>query len=491
MNNTRRTPERSQRSLFGAAAGGVLLTGTMVVICGQPFGNPTSRAADSAPVGFKPVPLPDPKIPGFNFPETEANIVQWTQQNNQKAIDLHGWGVWAALTLSSGQQYEGQNLSVFETWFTPEDILTARLMKARALGDVSRNPLPLRGLRQFRVLNRDKTALGEPTVLGFVKFDPTSADFIANQNLLSKSTLKGLLQSGKTDVPDFPNTSISLKPVYQVLAQSKLVGGRYFMLADWPGPPNPPRAFPSSEWKQCVWVDVQDAGLGKGNGKVDTVCKADGSSRTDETTYGLGRFINFRMSAAQALMADALHEQVRGNAAPVSVAGNYAVLVAMHVTTREMTRWTWQTFWWSPNPDSPPQPSSPTTAAARPAALKDAPRSYAMSTAYMMETPPQPNTGGTNAGNSVYGYNPWLEARFGPSVLPASTPGTLNGQQVANNVGVQTNCMSCHAQASYSSAGADLESTLYTGNRYIELKGPQFKGNLRTYFLWSIPDTAR
>jgi hypothetical protein len=114
-----------------------------------------------------------------------------------------------------------------------------------------------------------------------------------------------------------------------------------------------------------------------------------------------------------------------------------------------------------------------------------------MSIGYSMKDPPQPNTGGKNVGNSVYVYNPWLEAGFVPKGLPASQPGTFDGKPVANNVGVQTNCMSCHAQASYSPTRPRLETILYTGDRYIDLKGPQFKGNLRTDFLWSIPDNAR
>ncbi len=111
-----------------------------------------------------------------------------------------------------------------------------------------------------------------------------------------------------------------------------------------------------------------------------------------------------------------------------------------------------------------------------------------------MVFPPQPNTGGSNIGESVYAYNPWLEAGFGPDDIPASKPGILDTKPVKNNVGVQTNCMACHAQASYPvkqrtpSLG---ESVLYTGDQYIDLNGPQFKGLLKTDFLWSISDNAR
>jgi hypothetical protein len=480
-----------------ATVAAVLLAGAILTGAGGDHlagGAPEPAAGPAVDAGFKPVPLPDPMIPGFVFPEKEATIVGWTEKDNQQAINKHGWGIWTALTAASGEKFGGQDLHVFETWLTPQDILSAQLTNQRILGTVPRDPVPLRRLRQFRAPNKAGAAratLGNETVLGFVKFDPSAAQFIADQKLFSKATLKALLMSGATNIPDFAATAVSLKPVFQTLDQSRLVGGRYFMLPAWPGPPATAQSFPPSAWKQCVWIDVQDTGPGKGNGTVDTVCKSDGTSRTDETTYGLGRFIAFRLSAAQARTVNAVREAVQGNAAPVAVADNYAILLGMHVTTREITRWTWQTFWWSPNPDDPPLPSSRAIAADRPDQLKGAPRNYSIALAYSTETPPQPNTGGMNVGNSVYAYNPWLEAGFGPDDLPASRPGTFGGKTVPNNVGVQTNCMSCHAQASYSSTTPALESTLYTGDQYIDLKGPQFKGNLRTDFLWSIPDVAQ
>jgi hypothetical protein len=334
-------------------------------------------ASEPTDPGFKPVPLPDPKIPDFIFPEKEATIVDWTEKGNQQAINRHGWGLWTALTSSSGEKFDGRDLLVFETWYTPDDLLTAQLKKEKKLTSVLRDPLPLRRLQQFRAVNRPggfRATAGDETVLGFVKYDPSGADFIAKQNLFSKTALKKLLDAGNTDVPSFPTTAVSLKPVFRPLDQSRLVDGRYFMLSDWPGPPMQPQSFPSTAWKQCVWVDVQDLGPGKGNGKVDKICKTDGSSRTDETTYGLGRFIHFRLSAAQARTVNAVREATKGKNAAVAVAGNYAILVAMHVTSREITRWTWQTYWWTPNPDAPPLPSSKAIASDRPAQLKGSPR---------------------------------------------------------------------------------------------------------------------
>ena len=122
--------------------------------------------------------------------------------------------------------------------------------------------------------------------------------------------------------------------------------------------------------------------------------------------------------------------------------------------------------------------------------MKGAARNYAHAPAYSMKNPPQPKTGGQNVGNSVYSYNPWLEAGFSKFVLPDSEPGTYNGNPVPNNVGIQTNCMGCHANANYTPAGIPTAPS-YTGDRYIDLDDPKFKGTLQVDFLWSIPGNAR
>ena len=56
----------------------------------------------------------------------------------------------------------------------------------------------------------------------------------------------------------------------------------------------------------------------------------------------------------------------------------------MHVGTREITNWIWQTFWWDKNPNNPPAPSSKAIADSRPKELKGAARNYAMAAAYYM-----------------------------------------------------------------------------------------------------------
>lgn len=451
---------------------------------------------------FVAAPFPDPKIPGFQFPESESTIVSWIAQMTGKTpspdsfakVHLHGWGIWTALTLETDQVFEGQKLRVFETWPTPEDLMAVPPDGAVRMLTTPRARSAIQPFHQFGHLKGTKDTVKaeravkmidpEQTVTGFVKYDPSAAAHIVQQGLFSAKNLDALLQGGANSIPGFPVTAFALKPVFQTL--NPLVGGRYYKLAVWPGPPDIPQPFPPTKWNGWIWIDTQGGGQGKG--QIDAKGAADGSSRTDATTYPVSSFINFKLSAADAAAANAAIKAMGGKASVA--AGDFSVLVGMHVAGREITRWTWETFWWTPSPDDPHLPSSGEIAKLRPSQLQGAPRNYAMALAYSMVAPAQPYVGGSNVGESVYAYNPWLEAGFGPANLPDSIPGMSKGKKVSNNVGVQTNCMSCHAGANYTSAKVPTAPD-YCGDRYIDLDDPRFKKTLKADFLWSIPGNAK
>jgi hypothetical protein len=354
-------------------------------------------------------------------------------------------------------------------------------LEKRASDDFPRTPHPLDKLHQL-----SETDGGIQTVTGLVKFDPRAAQHLVQQQLLKKTTLDSLFAHGLDGIPAFPVTAISLKLQYGTIQSNKLKKGRYYLLEAWPGPPDPPQAFPASQWKNWIWIDT--VGAGQGMGKV--LCgpaDPDESTIQPDVTYGLHNFIHFRLTKDEAATINSRKtKEKRSEVNP----GDYAVMLGMHATTREITRWTWQTFWWVPDADNPKLPSSKVIAAHRPAKLVGAPRHYALVPGYTMLLPSQPITGGVNAGESVYVYNPYIEARFAGEVLPASLNGMYKGKEVKNNVGVQTNCMSCHAMASYAPDRTALKGKLYCGTRYVDLEGPQFRGTLKTSFLWSIPRVA-
>ena len=163
----------------------------------------------------------------------------------------------------------------------------------------------------------------------------------------------------------------------------------------------------------------------------------------------------------------------------------------MHVTSREVKRWTWQTYWWEANPDKPFAPSTQEIADAKPAQLKGAPRHYSMAVAYQMLQPAQPLTGGVNKGTPLFAFNPYLEAGFDPSVFqvfhPIQTPTGL----LKTEYGMQTNCMTCHMLAQFNPKpgyykNPNNRETPYAADFYLDLDDPLFNGVLKLDFAWSI-----
>jgi hypothetical protein len=449
------------------------------------------------PLTIVPAPVLEVSIEGFRFPESEATLTRWITEMSRatspelardatEKIALHAWGLWAALTAETNQAVDGQRLRVFETWVTPDELAVEGSAPVHRRPLTPRRRSALQPLAQLTVAPNAveiAAARGDAPidrVAGFVKFDPVAADHIRRQELLRVSSLSALLDGGAQQVPPFPSAAIAAKPVFQILRQRDLVNGRYWLMKAWSGPPEIAQPWAPAQWPGAVWIDALDGGHGDG-----FLAQADGEPRSDETTYPISSLIHYRLSAADAVALN------RSNPGTDAEAGDTAVLVAMHISTREIARWTWQTFWWTPSAENPPAPSSPHLASLRPAELQGAARHYALALAYTLLSPDQPYVGGSNAGAAVYAYNPWIEARLGSAELPDSREGVdPTGRPAGNNVGVQTNCMSCHAQANYNPLRLPT-APRFAGARYVDLGAAEFVGTLQVDFLWSLARHAR
>jgi hypothetical protein len=466
----------------------ILLTAGLAAItivmlqCSQSGNRDEKEVQDEQSAGspIRPVSMRNPGIPGFKFPESETVLDRWIQANDVRNMYLHGWGIWTALNMNSGQSVGGQNLRIFETWLTTDEIKQAIINRGENnLTDVTetkqtrgRFQVPHQFLHARKRNGIKASAMVSPDdssrILGFVKYDPTAANFTIKNKLYDSTTLQLMLNAGKTDVPDFPNTSVTIKPVFEIISQQDLQNG-YYKLNVWSGPPKKPMAYGPDQWPGCIYVDLQNRG--KGNGGIDST----GRGPTPQNTYNLQDFVHFKIDPQT---AQQLRSEHKLNATQT---GDVAILVGMHVTSRETKRWTWQTFWWAPNADMPPLPSSQSIAASRPAQLTGAARHYAMAIAYTFITPNQPLIGGNNKGTSIYAYNPYLEAGFDSTTFQRAAMVMTNGRLVVNKFGVQTNCMSCHALAAFPSANTD-----YMADAYVSLNDPYFKKKLKIDFLWSI-----
>ncbi len=471
-------------STFAACGGGNGNTGGSGGAGGTPLVNET----------ITPEPFVPPPLPGFSFPVDEATISSWTNNfggNGESSIALHAWGLWAGLTTFTQQTWNSQFLRVYETWDTP-DLLACSSTPDKC----PKTPRPLKSPEQLP----NQTSNLAVTV----NYDPTSSKYVLDNSLIDPNVLTSLQGQGTMiGRITLPNTSIALKPTYKVFSRS---AGQYAMLKIWSGPPNVPSVWGEGLWPTCVWIDLDDDTDSYGPFAPTTSCGGDGPT-SPANVVPRGAFISFVLDAEEAARA-----QAAGFAQAAQ--GDIAILVAMHVTSREsteqITRWTWQTFWWSPDADASPEPSTPAMIAARPAeALKARTlqgANYAGCAAYQMLYPDQPKTGGDPSGGApVYCYNPYLEAPFGTTALPltSGTPGwTYNGTTYAPQFGVQSNCMSCHLNAawgngkSFPKTGTSLPlpncngGGCYGATEYIDMDAAYFQGSVTTDGLWSIPCTA-
>src|SRR5690606_15572881 len=197
-----------------------------------------------------------------------------------------------------------------------------------------------------------------------VAYDPTAACHTIQNQLLDSTVLKSMIKPGEiAAIPAFPNTAITLKPTYFfVRSKDTLV-----RMPAWPGPPDPSINFPDTLWNSYVYIDLnngQEANkklvpVGDGNNSQEAISNA---------TCNLNDFIHFKLNKEAADYFNS-QQSTEGDSAQ---AGDLAILVAMHVTTKEISNWTWQTFFWAADPDNPPFPSDAVAASLRPSQLQGA-----------------------------------------------------------------------------------------------------------------------
>jgi len=453
--------------------------------------------------------MPDLPLPSrsMQFPMPETVINDWIYSNDQNAINRHGWEIWAGLTAGVGV-VDGIPMRAFETWATPAGMIyQTKTFAQPGLKLFSAPPVtPDNGLqlgipRQFhgRDSSSDKpikaafaevrsnlkaSPVGDTSIFESVAYNPAAAQHAVANRLFLKSTLNALVEQGYSDIPTFPVGAITIKPVYKVIPADTPNG--IYTFPGWPGTPSPAKAFPEPDWGACVYVNVNGSGPGTGSA-IDKGCSTR-AKPAPQYTFHVDDFIHEILSAEDARY---LNQQLGLSNAK---AGDIAILVGMHVTSREIKRWTWQTFWWSADADNPYLPSSSAIADQRPLNVLDhAAAHYAMATAYQMIAPAQPIAGGQSVGQPHIAYNPHLEAGFDPTTFQVhrAIKSDQPGQPAfEGNCGVQTNCMTCHNLAAYTPPNSSSKGTGYATDFYMGLDDPIFEGLLRTDFAWSIPDNA-
>jgi hypothetical protein len=410
------------------------------------------------------------------------------------SIDGHAWDVWRALTAPTGQELGGTELPVWETWFSDAEVF---LDNQDVLEPDSRDlDPPNQSLHSGGLApTSDRTTAGAASaaVLSFNRFSREILDTVHQNRYYDRKVLQGIdddadlaaLPPALRTVPAFANTGVMVKPVWWIAP-----GDEPSMLPYWAGDDASATTDPQvptwDTWRQCVLLDPTGDARPDSLTAVERVCNAGraGESTLAADSYALrdvstdvatSDFYAFRLTQDEVdglgefkMMLDNTNredelDQVR--------AGDLAILVAMHVSTREITNWTWQTFWWTPTPSSPA--AWPPNAQAPPRDLTGPWAQFNMCSAYYMTTP---GTAAAGAGEDLVCFNPYLETDL---------TGLFSSDGASSTeVGRSSNCMSCHRGASFRAS----EPPTYIASGEVAADDPRwFTNGVQTEFLWSIP----
>lgn len=426
-----------------------------------------------------------------SFPSQMNDIQTWLSQeiDNNAAVRSHSWSIWGSLTsltpYSIENPYNAQigssHLPTFMTWYSSYEVYGVNSNAKNSCASGRQGTIDKHGIKRCRA----------GSLLDFNKYSLVESKYVIDQQYNNLSTLTQRVNNNPEplDLPPFNNSlfanntadnvSFSLKPVYYLLKNNA-----HNLLPYWGGmQPNTtvtPNAPTPNTWNQCVAITVGTTSSslpkvcnpGKGNANATA---PDGGwqqvALSDFLAIPLTQEMLDELNYAQKsspLQASSILSLGYSDDAKAEV-GDVAVLVGMHVTVRESKNWVWQTMYWSPKdlqqvtmntdyPVFPPKSDTYNAGENYPASSFDNPyqtpspahtnipswaKNYAMCTAYSPVYPIQPDTGGTN--DSTFPqicFNPWLETAFD----------TLKGH--FSNTGLNSNCMSCHAQASYNGSVA-------------------------------------
>jgi hypothetical protein len=425
---------------------------------------------------------PEPiALPSSQFPTPSAQLDALILAGDTVALRQHAWTLWEGLTADSTQRFAGKVLPIWQTWLSEQEAFSPAVATL-ALGREPRILLPLARPSQFqhgaasaaRPLNR--VSGPSPSLLAAVKMSPDAANFIAQPHETPANSGRSYLYTRQADfvslnaafdqqqapiinrkIIDFPAAATDLKIVFMPV---KATGGPSG-IPIWAGAnASSSPSFPTPDtWTTCVAVDPTNSM--SGTASVD--CNG---TQVQAQVVPLNAFYWVQLDAAQTSAINSL-SNLTGPAA--LSAGDYQVLVAMHVTTKEIANWTWATFWWQNGLDPPN--AFPGSVANMPDAthIKGPWRSYAMCVA---DAPVTPSTDPN--GRPIVCFNPYLET------------GQLDG--------LNSNCMSCHARARMPIAGTDpnFYPATYLPNGWFDLADPNvFGGFTKTDFVWAMQNSAR
>ena len=404
-----------------------------------------ANPSESGPGTYVYMPAP----PVRTYPSSQATIQRWIDADDSVRIRRHAWDIWESITHSTLF-----NQPIWQTWYSGYELFedSTNETRAKARG--------VHGLVQFerRVIPRGRRAprlprspdgipfdLAERT-FAFNRFTQSAAQFIwknrLNQGNTLRDTLNALVANGTPIAsqqvltsPDSTDASqFVIKTVFQFVSGTELTAVPYWAGDDTTFVYDTLNPVPS-RWRQAVALDP----LNKYKSGDSVLMVVNNEPPRKLRVAHLDEFYSIKITPADSvhfshfgpINGDFIGVANDTSAQAVYMAmrpGNIGLLMAMHVTGKEIPNWTWQSFWWANNPNNTYYGHD------RPVSIKTPWNHYNMTAGYAM----------THAnGSRLIAFNPYLETS-----LEGKIPDTVATRSDSLSwTGVITNCMACHRRA--------------------------------------------
>ncbi|HSQ29288.1 MAG TPA: hypothetical protein VLN49_05525 [Gemmatimonadaceae bacterium] len=457
------------------------------------FGTPL---VDTVPLNYSYA----PPQPVGSYPTSYARIQSWINSASTDSIRAHGWNIWASITATTPE-----GLPTWQTWFSGYELFS----DTSAVGVTAR---PRNGIVQFGIARKliHPSTISRPAdgkmpedraerVFAFNRYSQSTAEFIWRNRLNEGNTLRDTgLAFSKRRTPlanrailvskdSTDSMSFVLKPVYQFISDTGVTAVPY-----WAGDSSAvttDSANPIAKtWKQGVAVSPS----GKVKPGDSVFMSVNDQPKRWIKVVPLSAFYHVRITRDDSIhfsqfgaesgdFIGASNDTAQDSVVAAVRPGNYGLLMAMHVTGKEIPNWTWQSFWWALNPQDPQ------FGADRPKDIPAPWNHYNMTVAYSMTTNGMPD------GQPLVAYNPYLETSLNGWI--PKTPGPPRDSVFWT--GVSSNCMSCHRRAAIGYYGPSAMSPPYgpamqvnPGDTVIFMQrrkgAPAPVPLVMTDFMWSI-----
>lgn len=480
-------------------------------------GRPSAHAGsapDSAAGGFvynAAACASSPDIPssGWDYPQPAGTVQNWVRTRDVSRARTHGWWLWAALNQQA--RTPGGTAPLWRGWCTATQAYAAAAggrppapaaaPAARPAGlalganrdsnnDRSSDPIQLpnnpkysvpAALRQGKcyqnggLIDGASFANNDDLMIAGVVYNAAAYNWIRNNYFYLQSTLnKALPAKGQIgSIGQMPSGSVVLKPMMWPVPASG-----YSALPVWDGPTRDNGNYAGFEnqalWPRAVAVTAQPTKLARTDVTyLYNVTLATGG--TAPVTYRqapvvpVSQFYHYQPNLAgmeecdRALLdASAMYAFNRR-----FQQGDYLVLIAMHIMTKEQPNWTFQSTYWSDKPnegqearDKPIIPSA-----------QGPWRNYKMASTYGVAASTRPPVWGV-------AFNPYIE-------LAADHP-------------IETNCMNCHHRAAWPARAAPKTGQYLTSLPtdpgkigVLSPNNPILQDLALTDSQWSLPNRAK